>query len=71
MILDISCLEELALIVPNTKQIYRFGDGNWDEKFDKLICLLKNLNERKKNIVYVDLRFRDEAIVQFGNNKKN
>lgn len=71
MQIDIPCLEELALLIPNSKRVYKFGDGNWDEKIDKLICLLKNLNERKNEIIYVDLRFRDEAIVQFGNNTKN
>jgi|GEM_PF-1409695 len=71
MAIDVSCPEELALIAPNTKQVYKFGEGNWDEKIDKLICLFKSLNERKKNIAYVDLRFRDEAVVSFKNNKLN
>ena len=71
MSIDVSCPEELSLIVQNTKQVYKFGEGNWDEKIDKLVCLLKNLNERKKDIAYVDLRFRDEAVVSFKNNKVN
>ncbi|MFH1074883.1 MAG: FtsQ-type POTRA domain-containing protein [Candidatus Firestonebacteria bacterium] len=71
MSIDVSCPEELALVVQNTDQVYKFGEGNWDEKIDKLICLLKNLNERKKDIAYVDLRFRDEAVVSFKNNKIN
>jgi len=71
MAIDVSCPEELALVVQNTKQVYKFGEGNWDEKIDKLVCLLKNINERKKDIAYVDLRFRDEAVVSFKNNKAN
>ncbi len=71
MVIDVTCPEELALLIPNTKRVYKLGEGNWDEKIDKLVCLLINLNERKKEVQSVDLRFRDEAIVQFGANSKN
>lgn len=71
MAIDVICPEELALVVQNTKQVYKFGEGNWDEKIDKLVCLLKSISDRKKDIAYVDLRFRDEAIVSFKNNKVN
>ncbi|OGF48204.1 MAG: hypothetical protein A2452_04005 [Candidatus Firestonebacteria bacterium RIFOXYC2_FULL_39_67] len=71
MAVDVPCPEELSLVVQNTKQVYKLGEGNWDEKIDKLSCLLKSINERKKDIAYVDLRFRDEAVVSFKNNKAN
>lgn len=71
MTVDVPCSEELALVVQNTRQVYKIGEGNWDEKIDKLLCLLKNLNERKKDIASVDLRFRDEAVVQFKNSRVN
>ena len=75
MVIDITCPEEMALVVPGVaqglspgsikKQFYKLGDGNWDEKFDKLACLLKNVADKKKDIACVDLRFRDEAVVQY------
>jgi cell division protein FtsQ len=66
--LDLTCPEEIALLVGNSSQVYKLGVGNWDEKISKLICLLKNLKDRNKEISTIDLRFRDEAVVAFAKN---
>jgi len=63
--IDASELEELTLINENLKQEFKIGVGNWREKLERLISIFKNLKERRLNISYVDLRFRDEAAVMF------
>ncbi|MFH1824716.1 MAG: FtsQ-type POTRA domain-containing protein [Candidatus Firestonebacteria bacterium] len=63
--IDVNELEELTLINEGLNQRFKIGLGNWEEKLEKLINVLKNLNDKRQNIAYVDLRFRDEASVMF------
>lgn len=63
--IDIGDLKELTLFCEDTNQRFKIGIGNWDEKLDKLISTLRVLKEKEDNISYVDLRFRDEAVVMF------
>ena len=63
-IIDVPDVEELKLVADDGRA-YKIGEGNWDEKLDKLTLLLRSLNERCSKIDYVDMRFRDEAAVMF------
>ncbi len=63
-IIDVPETEELKLVTDDGRA-FKIGEGNWDEKLEKLTLLLKSLNERCSKIDYVDMRFRDEAAVMF------
>ena len=68
--INASALKDLELVAENSGVIYKIGLGNWDEKFDRLDNILKKLKDERTNILYIDLRFRDEAVVMFKNAKK-
>ena len=62
--IDVPATEEMKLVTDDGR-IFKIGEGNWDEKLDKLALLLKSLNDRNNKIDYVDMRFRNEAAVMF------